>query len=956
MKTQSTTDWTTYRRLLGYLKGRIWLFAIAIVGFVVAAYAEVVFAQSLGAIVDVFNLQGESGTVGAGRMLPSIPTWATQQGWPLIYTFPLLICAAAFVRGIGSIIGEYLIGHISLHLIHRVRYDLFSVLLDLPARYFDRNSVGSISNRLTDTANRLRDTATEVIRILLQDGFKLIVLMVTLIDLNGMLTLIFVATFPVVGVIVHFASKRFRRISENIQRTMGEVTQVGQEAVGAHKVVKSFGGQDHERRRFFSASNSNRQQNSKLIATKAGSSQFIQFLVALALGGLMGVLFIPQVSASMTTGDLVTYIAVAGVLVQPVRRLSDLNARLQAGLAAASEIFEHMDQSSEKEGKVSNERVQGEIEFRNVTFRYEQDGENAVTDFTFSAKPGQTIAIVGESGSGKSTLVELLMGFYQPTSGEILIDGVATTDYNRNSLRRQVALVSQDIFLFSDTVRNNIAYGELGNIAEDRLNAVLEAARVQRFVQRLPHGIETVVSNRGENLSGGQRQRIAIARALLKDAPILVLDEATSALDPTSETAVLEALREVTRGRTTLLVAHRLSTIRDADYVLVLEKGRIIEQGTLEQLEKNLGHFSTLFKHANRSEVAVEPTHSETTEADTVIAGELQSKLVANWYAGKRWLKTLNPLSRLFQGIASVRRKHHSKRAWLPPVPLIVVGNISVGGTGKTPLVIWLAKWLQKRGKRVGLVSRGYRSHATHPVTVNKKSSWKEVGDEAPLLVERTGCTMVVDPDRVQAVKTLLQKDPVDVIISDDGLQHYHLGRHIEIVVLDGERGLGNGEVLPAGPLRESADRLGEVDWVVSNGTNQCGIRSVDDTMFVRPVSLVNIHSQQEISATAFKEEVGENVVAYSAIGNHNRFLTSLRQLGLSAQHFQLPDHGEFAVSHFQHPEDSIVVVTEKDFRKIKNLEIKAASVWFLRVDVEFDKDVESRLEALCRSNGIEFD
>ena len=950
------SDLDTYKRVLGYLKGRRWLFAIAILGYVVAAYAEVVFAQSLGAIVDVFNPDAAGNTqIGASRSLPSIPLWATLQGWPLVYTFPILICVTALFRGLGSIVGEYLIGHVSLHLVHKVRYDLFSALLDLPSKYFDKNSVGSISNRLTDTVNKLRDTATEVLRILLQDGFKLIVLVVTLIDLSGKLTLIFAATFPIVGVIVQYASRRFRRISQNIQRTMGQVTQVGQEAVSAHKVVKSFGGQNQERLRFEQASDSNRQQNSKLIATKASSSQFIQFIVAVALGALMGVLFIPEVSASMTTGDLVTYIAVAGVLVQPVRRLSDLNARLQAGLAAASEIFEHMDQQSEADGQVKVDQVRGDIEFRSVSFRYAQADEDALTDFSFHVEPGKTLAIVGESGSGKSTLVELLMGFYQPTKGEILIDGVPTSDYDRSSLRKQVALVSQDIFLFSDTVRHNVAYGELSDVSEEQLQAVLDAAKVSDFIERMPEGLDTIVSNRGESLSGGQRQRIALARALLKGAGILVLDEATSALDPTSESTVLEALRDIAKGRTTIVVAHRLSTIQNADYILVVDQGRIVERGTYDELVKHQGYFSTMFNQAGEIDRSSRRSREHISHSDDVIAGDLETKLVSGWYRGASWLRALRPLSFMFKGLASARRRFQTQRVWQPSVPLIVVGNITVGGTGKTPLVIWLTNWFRARGLRVGVVSRGYGGSAAGAVEVTSESDPELVGDEAPMIAERTGSPIVVDVDRVSAVQRLIGGESLDVVISDDGLQHYRLGRSVEIVVLDGERGLGNRSQLPEGPLRESPSRLSEVDWVVSNGPNACNIGEVDDVMFVKANSFVNVYDQRELDIDGFLKTIGTDVVAYSAIGNPTRFVETLTQLGLILRHYQLPDHAKFNSSHIHHKRDEVVVVTEKDYRKVQSIDFKSNSVWYLKTDVEFESNVDQRLETLCRSKGIQF-
>lgn len=956
MAEPSRQDLVTYRRLVGYLHGKGWFFFISIVGYVLAAYSEVVFAQTLGAIVDVFDPSAADPTaMSGGDWLPSIPLLALQLEWSNWLIFPLLICAAALVRAIGSILGEYLLAHVSLNLIHRVRCDLFDRLLLLPMSYFDRNSFGTISNRLTDTAQKLRDTATEVLRILMQDGFKLIVLICVLIDLSGRLTLLFFVALPIVWLIVRIASKRFRTISENIQSSMGEVTQVGQEAVGAHKLIRSFGGQRREKGRFHNASNVNRRQNVKMVATKAVSSQLIQTIVAVVLGVLMGLLFLPQISVGMTTGDLVTYIAIAGVLVQPVKRLSDLNARIQSGLAAADEIFAHIDQDAEPDdGTFESSDVRGEVEFRNVSFGYESSDKDVVSDFTFHVKPGQTLAIVGSSGGGKTTVVELLMGFYRQREGEILIDGKSIHEFTKRNLRSQLALVSQDIFLFNDSLQANIAYGELSRISNEELNQALEKARVEPFLHELPYGLDTVVGDRGTKLSRGQRQRIAIARALLKNAPILILDEATSALDTQSEALVQSALNEAMRDRTTIIVAHRLSTVMHADHILVVEHGRITEQGVHRDLLKQQGRYAELFEQSSRDSESETPKVPSTIRQDLRYPQEANGNaLVSSWYDERAWVKSLKPLSWVFGKAVRSRRRRASTKTWIPPVPLVVVGNITVGGTGKTPLVIWLANWLQDNGCRVGIVSRGYKGKGTFPTMVQTDSDVVMVGDEAPLIVDRTHCAVVVDPDRVRAVQYLLEHQEVDVILSDDGLQHYRLGRHIEIAVIDGARGLGNELLLPAGPLRESPTRLNEVDWVVCNGHNQQEISSVDDVFFVIPRRFVNLRTREQVEVDTFKDRVGEVVHSYAAIGNPTRFRNTLLDLGFNPISHDLPDHSLFRESDIQHHVDDVIVVTEKDWRKVQPLRFQSQNVWYLEVDLNFERDVESRLEKHFISKGI---
>lgn len=957
MSEPSRRDFATYKRLLGYLRGREWYFVVAIVGYILAAYSEVVFAQTLGVIVDVFSPGASStGAMSGGDMLPPLPVLALGLEWPHWAIFPLLIGVAAIVRACGAIVGEYLLANVSLNLIHRVRCDLFNQTLVLPASYFDRNSQGAISNRLTDTAQKLRDTATEVLRILLQDGFKLIVLVVMLIDLSGRLTMLFAVALPVVWLIVRIASKRFRSTSENIQASMGEVTQVGNEAVAGYKLIRSFGAQEQEKTRFFNASDVNRRQNIKMVATKALSSQTIQMFVGIVLGVLMGLLFLPEISAGMTTGDLVAYIAMAGVLVQPVKRLSDLNARIQSGLAAAEEIFGQIDQSAEEDqGQLEREKVDGRIAFKNVSFGYDRGDDLVLSDISFEVSPGQTLGIVGVSGSGKSTLVELLMGFYQPLSGEILVDGNTTHEYTKRNLRRHLALVSQDIFLFNDTLHANLAYGDLSVVSRTQIDCALEQANIERLVASLPHGLDTIVGDRGTTLSRGQRQRISIARALLKDAPILILDEATSALDPESEELVQAAMNEAMKGRTTIVIAHRLSSIVHADHILVLDSGRIVEEGTHQALLKNQGRYARLFDTSDSAGEGQPEKHlpvplAPITNTPTGTSG----KLVEAWYGDAKWVKSLRPVAWTFGKIARRRRRKLSQGVWVPPVPLIIAGNISLGGTGKTPLVIWLADWLRHAGRKVGIVSRGYKGKGQFPADVHPDSDLRLVGDEAPVVAERTRCAMVVDPDRVRGVKYLLDHHDVDVVLSDDGLQHYALGRHFEIALIDGARGLGNGLLLPAGPLREPASRLREVDWVISNGPNVRNVAGVDDIMNIVPTKFVNIYTKEECSVESFHDRHDRVIHTYSAIGNPSRFVNSLRQLGFSPISHDLPDHSLFRESDIEHHVDDVIVVTEKDWRKVVPLRFQSENIWYLEIGVSFDRAVDARLAALFESKHVE--
>ncbi|MCY3884712.1 MAG: ABC transporter transmembrane domain-containing protein [Gammaproteobacteria bacterium] len=587
-------DVQTYRRLASYVRSRAWLFVIAIFAFLAASAGEVFFAQILGAVVDSFRANPETNEVVSTRHL-WLPDYFLKIGLPLTIAFSLMIGIAATVRAIGTVTGEFLLSRVSFHVVHTIRCELHARLLVLPSSYFDSNKQGALSNRLTDTTSKLRDTVTDVLKILLQDGGKLILMLGYMFVINLYLTMLFLALAPIVAVIVRIASRRFRAISTNIQTSMGEVTHVGQETVNFFKTLRAFGGADNQDKAFQTASEKNRKQHLKLIATKAVSAQFIQLLAALAIAVLVGILFIDQVSGGMTPGQLVTYVGLAGAMASPIKRLSDVNARIQFGLAAATEIFEQIDMDAETDkGEDTLQQTKGAVRFDNVSFRYASMSRPSIQEVSLNIEPGQIFALVGSTGGGKTTLMELLVRFYEPDSGEILIDGRSIGNFTKESLRRQIALVSQEVFLFNDTLRSNITLGELRNASEKQLLGAIQRSRVSEFVERLPKGLDTIVGDRGSNLSQGERQRVLIARAFLKDAPILIFDEATSALDAESEALIQKALADAMKNRTTLVVAHRLSTIENADTIAVMEKGRIVETGSHAELLAKEGRYAFL--------------------------------------------------------------------------------------------------------------------------------------------------------------------------------------------------------------------------------------------------------------------------------------------------------------------------------------------------------------------------
>ena len=599
-------DWHTYGRLTSYVRSRAWYFVIAILAFFLAAVAEVFFAQILGSVVSSFEANSDTQASDIGTNAVSTKSWFWIPNyfldyipWPIPILFASMIGVAALVRALSNVVGEFLLSRVSFFVVHAIRCELHDRLLLLPCSYFDESRQGDISNRLTDTTSKLRDTATEVLRILMQDGGKLVFMLGAMLLINLWLTLLFFVLAPIVAVIVHYASRRFRDLSIRIQSSMGEVTHFGQETVLLHKTIRAYGAQDQQSQAFQDASTKNRQQHLKMVATKATSAQFIQLLVAFAIAALVGVLFIDQIKGGMDAAGIITYIGLAGALASPIKRLSDLNARLQIGLAAASEIFDHIDRDKELDnGQNELRATQAAIQFNHVNFSYQNSDKQTLTDISVDVAPGQTLAIVGATGAGKTTLIQLLLRFYEPASGQVLLNDEPLSSYTKDSLRNHIAFVSQEVVLFNDTIRNNIAFGRLRNSTPEQIESAVQRARVDVFTQRMQQGLDSNVGDRGTNLSQGERQRILIARAILKDAPVLILDEATSSLDTESERLIQAALDEMMLGRTTLVVAHRLSTVINADIIAVLEQGRIVELGSHQELLAKQGRYAKL--HASQ--------------------------------------------------------------------------------------------------------------------------------------------------------------------------------------------------------------------------------------------------------------------------------------------------------------------------------------------------------------------
>jgi len=568
------SNWDLYRRLLVYLKPLKFFFALSIFGNAIYAGASAFMAKALEFVIDTIENPTDENRI----LLPAL----------ILFLFAL--------RGVGGFLGGYYIAYVGQNIVHQIRTQVFDRYLRLPSHYFDASSSGHLISRITYNVSQVSSATTEAITVMVREGLTVVGLLIVMLTSNWKLTLIFLALGPLIGLLVRYVSKRFRVLSQRIMNSVGNVTHVTSEVVTGFRVVRIFGGEDYETRRFGEASRYNLKQSLKMEFTKAISTPVIQILVALAIAVLIWLALAPEVRGNMSAGSFVVIIAAASTMAKPVRQLTQVNEKIQRGVAAARDLFRVIDAPPEKdEGAVTVDRVKGELVFDNVSFRYPGSERDVLKNIHLIVQPGETVALVGRSGSGKSTIANLIPRFYEVSTGEIRLDGTVLNDYTLQSLRDQIALVTQNVTLFNDSLAKNIAYGKLENTPLEQLKDAAAKANALDFIEDKEAGFDAVVGDNGISLSGGQRQRIAIARALLKDAPVLILDEATSALDNESEKLIQRELDQLMKGRTTIVIAHRLSTVENADKIIVMDEGQIVEQGTHTQLLAKDGEYAKLY-------------------------------------------------------------------------------------------------------------------------------------------------------------------------------------------------------------------------------------------------------------------------------------------------------------------------------------------------------------------------
>ncbi|MFW2177443.1 MULTISPECIES: lipid A export permease/ATP-binding protein MsbA [unclassified Moraxella] len=568
----SPSRWQTYQRLLTYITPYWKYIVLVVIGFALNALTEAGVAKLMQFIIDAIN----------------------QQNRQYMNVFPLLIIALFVVRGLGSFLGNYYSALISRNLVYRLRVQVFDKLLILPSQFYLNHNAGQISAKLIFDVEQVTSASTETLKTLLRDGLTVISLLATMLYINWRLSLMLFVVLPPIFYLVRHASKRFRKLSGDIQQSMGEVSHITNEVINGYQVVKNYGGQGYEFGRFDQASHDNLQKGLKIVVTNSINTPAIQLILACAMSVVVWLALRPEVMDNMTAGQFIAYIGAAGLLSKPVRSLTDVNQGLQRGLAAADSVFALIDEPAEVDTGTKTPTLQGNIQFNHVSIGYGA-GEFAIQDFHLDIKTGETVALVGRSGAGKTTLVNALMRAVNISEGNIYLDGVAIDEMTLASLRSQISSVNQQVILFNTTIHNNIAYGELANKSREAVIQASQSAYAHDFIMNLPNGYDTVIGAEGLQLSGGQRQRLSIARALLKDAPILILDEATSALDNESEFYIQKALETVMQNRTTIVIAHRLTTIQNADKIVVMDKGKIVEVGNHATLMAKQGAYAKLY-------------------------------------------------------------------------------------------------------------------------------------------------------------------------------------------------------------------------------------------------------------------------------------------------------------------------------------------------------------------------
>ncbi|EGR0080569.1 TPA: lipid A ABC transporter ATP-binding protein/permease MsbA [Vibrio vulnificus] len=570
------STWRTFKRLWTFIRLYKSGLAVAVVALIINAVSDTYMISLLKPLLDEGFGSAES---------------------DFLRTLPLIIFAMMFIRGISSFVSAYCLSWVSGNVVMQVRRMVFNHYMQMPVSYFDKEKSGSLLSRITYDSEQVSAATSQALVSIVREGASIIGLLVLMFYNSWQLSLVLILVAPVVAMGIGIVSKRFRKISKSMQTVMGVVTSSAEQMLKGHKVVLSYGGQDIERERFDKVSNQMRQQTMKLVTAQAAANPIIQMIASVAIVVVLYLASIDSIKDQLTPGTFTVVFSAMFGLMRPLKALTSVTSQFQRGMAAAQTLFALVDLEPEKNtGTHSVERAQGDVSVKDISFTYLGTERPALSHVSFDIPRGKTVALVGRSGSGKSTIANLFTRFYDVDSGEIQLDGVDVRDYELKNLRKQFALVSQNVHLFNDTIANNIAYAAGDKYSREDIERAAELAHAMEFISKMENGLDTMVGENGASLSGGQRQRVAIARALLRDAPVLILDEATSALDTESERAIQSALDELQKNKTVLVIAHRLSTIEKADQILVIDDGAVVERGSHSELIEKAGAYAQLHR------------------------------------------------------------------------------------------------------------------------------------------------------------------------------------------------------------------------------------------------------------------------------------------------------------------------------------------------------------------------
>jgi subfamily B ATP-binding cassette protein MsbA len=568
------TTWVTFKRLWGYIREYKLGLVVAVIALVVNAGTTTYMMNLLKPIMDEGFGSAQS---------------------DFLKVLPLIILVMMLLRGASSFVSSYCLSWVSGQVVMNMRRHIFNHFMHMPVRFFDQESTGGLLSRITYDSEQVAGATSRALVSIVREGALIIGMIFLMFNNSWQLSLVLLVVAPVVAFCIQLVSKRFRKISKNMQNAMGQVTSSAEQMLKGHKVVLSYGGHDVERKRFEKVSNHMRQQTMKLVSAQSIADPVIQVIASFALVIVLYLASFDEIRSGLTPGSFAVVFSAMFGLLRPLKALTGVTSQFQRGMAASQTLFSFMDLELEKDtGTYETNRVQGDVRMKDVSFTYQGKEKPALSNISFSIPSGKTVALVGRSGSGKSTIANLFTRFYDIDSGEIFLDGRDIYDYKLANLRQHFALVSQNVHLFNDTIANNIAYAATEKYSREQIEEAARLAYAMEFIQNMPDGLDTVIGENGASLSGGQRQRIAIARALLRNAPVLILDEATSALDTESERAIQLALKELQKDRTVLVIAHRLSTIEDADEILVIDEGEIIERGHHKELLSRAGAYAQL--------------------------------------------------------------------------------------------------------------------------------------------------------------------------------------------------------------------------------------------------------------------------------------------------------------------------------------------------------------------------